>query len=138
LPQNNFEDASVTSETASSEGAESPANEENDVEWDAGEMSGDPSALDASVPVDDSSPLLGSIAPGGYGMAADLPQANSEMAVAALDGKIYVVGGYPSSRETQDTVQVYDTSSDTWELAQSLPQRPRGRPVAFLDSFCRQ
>lgn len=74
------------------------------------------------------SPLLDSIPPGGYGTAADLLEANSEMAVAAVGTKIYVVGGYPASRETQDTVQVYDTISDSWDLAQSLPE-PIHHPV---------
>jgi N-acetylneuraminic acid mutarotase len=72
--------------------------------------------------------LWDALEPGDYTSAADLPEANSEMAVAALDGKIYVVGGYPSSRETQDTVQVYDPASDTWALAQSLPE-PIHHPV---------
>jgi uncharacterized protein (TIGR03437 family) len=50
-----------------------------------------------------------------------LLQANSEMAVAALDGKIYVLGGYPSTRQTQSTVQVYDPAADSWELAPPMP-----------------
>ena len=29
---------------------------------------------------------------------APLPERNSEIAVAGLDGRIYVLGGYPSSR----------------------------------------
>src|SRR5262245_7967572 len=33
--------------------------------------------------------------PGGYGRRSDLPLANSEMAVAEVSGKIYVLGGYP-------------------------------------------
>jgi hypothetical protein len=35
--------------------------------------------------------------PGGYGRRAELPLANSEMAVAEVLGKIYVLGGYPSA-----------------------------------------
>ncbi len=50
-----------------------------------------------------------------------LLQANSEMAVGELDGKIYVLGGYPSTRQTQSTVQVYDPASDRWELAAPMP-----------------
>src|SRR5262245_40620149 len=45
---------------------------------------------------------------------AQLIDANSEMAVAELDGKIYVLGGYPASRVTVRTVQVYDTATDRW------------------------
>jgi N-acetylneuraminic acid mutarotase len=43
------------------------------------------------------------------------------MAVAAVDGKIYVLGGYPSSRETQTTVMAYDPALDSWALVAPLP-----------------
>jgi len=38
-----------------------------------------------------------------------------------VNGKIYVLGGYPSSREVQTTVQVYDPATDEWALADRLP-----------------
>jgi N-acetylneuraminic acid mutarotase len=59
--------------------------------------------------------------PGGYGRRADLPLANSEMAVAELDGKIYVLGGYPASRVPQASVQIYDPKIDQWTMAAPLP-----------------
>jgi N-acetylneuraminic acid mutarotase len=65
---------------------------------------------------------------GEYGTRADLPEANSEMAVAEVDGKIYVLGGYPSSRQVQTSVQVYDPATDRWELATPLPL-PLHHPV---------
>jgi N-acetylneuraminic acid mutarotase len=43
------------------------------------------------------------------------------MAVAEVDGKIYVLGGYPSSRIPQTTVQVYDPATDRWDRATPLP-----------------
>jgi len=52
---------------------------------------------------------------------ANLLEANSEMAVAELLGKIYVIGGYPASRVTVATVQVYDPASNRWSLATPLP-----------------
>jgi len=52
---------------------------------------------------------------------AQLIDANSEMAVAELDGKIYVLGGYPASRVTVRTVQVYDTATDRWSLTTPMP-----------------
>jgi N-acetylneuraminic acid mutarotase len=52
----------------------------------------------------------------------DLPEANSEMGVAELHGKIYVLGGYPASRVTVNTVQVYDSSNNTWHLTRPLLQ----------------
>ena len=43
------------------------------------------------------------------------------MSVAELDGNIYVMGGYPSSRVTTRTVQVYDSAQDRWSLTTPLP-----------------
>jgi N-acetylneuraminic acid mutarotase len=51
------------------------------------------------------------------------------MAVAELDGKIYVVGGYPASRVIQDAVQIYDTATGAWSLGTPLPV-PLHHPVA--------
>jgi len=58
---------------------------------------------------------------GGWGRRAALPLANSEMSVAELNGKIYVLGGYPASRVTSSAVQAYDAASDTWRIATPLP-----------------
>ena len=55
-----------------------------------------------------------------WSMRADLIEANSEMGVAELDDKIYVIGGYPASRITVDTVQVYDSAPNTWQLTTPL------------------
>lgn len=65
----------------------------------------------------------------GWSTRADLIEANSEMAVADLDGKVYVLGGYPSTRVSVRTVQVYDPSTDSWELTTPLP-RPVNHPMA--------
>ena len=51
---------------------------------------------------------------------APLLEANSEMAVAELAGRIYVFGGYPSSRQTVNTVQIYDSGSDSWSYGEPL------------------
>jgi len=58
---------------------------------------------------------------GGWGTRANLIEANSEMGIAELNGKIYVIGGYPSSRVTVATVQSYDTATDRWSLVAPLP-----------------
>ena len=49
----------------------------------------------------------------------ELPR--SEASVAELNGKIYFMGGYPGGRITSDSVQVYDTKTDTWVLGPPLP-----------------
>lgn len=56
-----------------------------------------------------------------WAQRAPLLDPNSEIAVAEVDGKIYVIGGYPSTRRTVNTVQVYDPASDAWEFAPPLP-----------------
>ena len=56
-----------------------------------------------------------------WGTRSNLLEANSEMAIAELDGKIYVMGGYPASRVTQRTVQVYDAASNRWSYTTPLP-----------------
>ncbi|MCX6603931.1 MAG: hypothetical protein NTV52_10085 [Acidobacteria bacterium] len=60
-------------------------------------------------------------ASGGWGGRAGLPEANSEMGVVGLNGKIYVIGGYPSTRVSVNVVQVYDTATNSWSLAAPLP-----------------
>ncbi len=60
-------------------------------------------------------------APGEWGERAPLIEANSEMGVAELNGRVYVIGGYPASRVSVATVQVYDAESDTWRLTSPLP-----------------
>ena len=57
----------------------------------------------------------------GWSLAAPLPVPNSETAVAELNGKIYVIGGYPSDRKTVATVQVYDSATDKWQIVAPLP-----------------
>lgn len=52
---------------------------------------------------------------------ADLLQANSEMSVAELDGLVYVIGGYPSTRISSVLVQVYDPAADSWRAGPPIP-----------------
>ena len=59
---------------------------------------------------------------GDWGQRSSLIEPNSEMALAELNGKLYVLGGYPASRVTARTVQVYDIAADRWDLGPQLPQ----------------
>ena len=52
---------------------------------------------------------------------SNLLEANSEMSVAELNGNVYVMGGYPSTRVTVRTVQVYDSEQNRWSLTTPLP-----------------
>ena len=58
---------------------------------------------------------------GEWSARANLLEPNSEMSVAELEGKIYIFGGYPSTRVSVATVQVYDSVTDTWSLGTPLP-----------------
>lgn len=57
----------------------------------------------------------------GWARRADLLEANSEMSVAELNGRIFILGGYPSSRVSVRTVQVYDPLADSWRITTPLP-----------------
>jgi hypothetical protein len=62
------------------------------------------------------------LAPAGeWGLRAPLIEPNSELAFAELNGKLYLLGGYPATRQTARTVQIYDIASDRWELGPQLP-----------------
>jgi N-acetylneuraminic acid mutarotase len=57
----------------------------------------------------------------GWSLLAPLPVPNSETGVAELNGKIYVIGGYPWDRKTVATVQMYDSETDKWQTVAPLP-----------------
>ena len=59
---------------------------------------------------------------GEWGTRAPLIESNSELAFAESNGKLYLLGGYPATRITARTVQVYDIASNRWELGPQLPQ----------------
>lgn len=72
------------------------------------------------------------VPPGGWAERAPLLAPNSEFAVAELDGKLYVLGGYPKGRVTVRTVQVYDTAADSWAMGPDLPEpNNHGMAVGF-------
>src|SRR5262249_43029447 len=47
-----------------------------------------------------------------------MPSARTEVAVAEVDGKIYVVGGFGGERE----LEVYDPGTDRWSHGASIPR----------------
>jgi N-acetylneuraminic acid mutarotase len=80
-------------------------------------------------PAEGNAPSNDAVAPGQYAQRASLLTANSEMAVADVGGKIYVLGGYPASRDVQTTVQIYDPARDAWSLGAPMPV-PTHHPMA--------
>ena len=47
-----------------------------------------------------------------------MPSSRTEIAVAEVDGKIYVVGGFRGERE----LEIYDPSTDRWSRGASIPR----------------
>ena len=82
--------------------------------------------VDLEITVDGVTANRVTVAPNGpalgqWGTRGQLLEANSEMAVGELAGKIYVLGGYPATRQTKNTVQLYDPIEDRWELTTPMP-----------------
>jgi len=50
-----------------------------------------------------------------------MPTPRTEVAVAAIGEKIYVIGGLDSLSRATDIVEIYNTGTNTWHLASSLP-----------------
>jgi N-acetylneuraminic acid mutarotase len=88
--------------------------------------------------------LLGGLVPaaaaddpaaGQWGRRADLPEQNSEFAVAEWAGRIYVLGGYPTGRVSVKTVQIYDVKADRWEIGPPLPEVNNHGMAVALDGI---
>ena len=58
----------------------------------------------------------------GWSMGAAMPLPRSEHAVAEVNGKIWVLGGYPPGRLPSNLVQIYDPATSRWSLGPQLPQ----------------
>src|SRR5882672_7886562 len=69
-----------------------------------------------------------------WSQAAPLLEPYSEIAVTGLNGRAYVLGGYPSTRVYVDTVQVYDAQTG-WAYAAPLPQPMHHTMVATVNGL---
>src|SRR5919198_1907872 len=69
---------------------------------------------DTSAPLDIQSP-------GTWTALAPMPTARQEVAAAALDGWVVVIGGFGPNAEPVATVEVYDPATDRWEARAPLP-----------------
>jgi N-acetylneuraminic acid mutarotase len=65
-----------------------------------------------------------------------MPTPRSEVAVAAVAGKIYVVGGFEADGSPSDKVEVYDPVTDAWGEIAPLPEpRHHTAATAVADIF---
>lgn len=70
--------------------------------------------------------------PHGWSSLGNMPTPRTEVASAALGGKIYIIGGFDSSGRILATVEVYDPASDAWEQAPDLPEARHHAAAVFL------
>jgi Kelch motif len=64
---------------------------------------------------------------GRWTVGTPMPSASTEVAVAEVGGKIYVVGGFGGECE----LEIYDSAADRWSRGASIPRAlhlRRGRP----------
>ncbi|UCC43928.1 MAG: hypothetical protein JSU65_12575 [Candidatus Zixiibacteriota bacterium] len=73
--------------------------------------------------------------PGYWFLREDMPSARQEIYPSALDGKIYVVGGYTSSLVVSNTVYVYDPIARNWSTAANLPVARHHCATAVVDGI---
>jgi N-acetylneuraminic acid mutarotase len=72
-------------------------------------------------------------APGTWTALAPLPTARQEVAVAALEGTVFVIGGFGPHAQPVGTVEVYDPAADRWEPRASLPVPLHHAAAAVVD-----
>jgi N-acetylneuraminic acid mutarotase len=59
--------------------------------------------------------------PGRWMTLAPMPTARQEVAVAALGGHVWVIGGFGPGAEPVPTVERYDPATDSWDVRPPLP-----------------
>ena len=82
---------------------------------------------DSTAPVD-------IMSPGKWIPLAPMPTARQEVAVAEVNGRIFVIGGFGSDSEAVATVEVYDPASDRWETRTPLPAPTHHAAAAVTDA----
>jgi hypothetical protein len=59
--------------------------------------------------------------PGTWTALAPMPTARQEVAAAALDGRVFVIGGFGDNAEPVTVVEAYDPVANQWETRAPLP-----------------
>src|SRR3989442_6038070 len=76
---------------------------------------------------------IGLSGPGSGGMHAPMVTARQEVAVAALDGRVYVIGGFGPRMSPVATVEAYDPATNEWESRAPLPEPTHHAAAAVAD-----
>jgi hypothetical protein len=72
-------------------------------------------------------------APGRWLTLAPMPTARQEVAVAALGGHVWVIGGFGPGAEPVPTVERYDPASNSWDVRPALPVPVHHAAAAVVD-----
>src|SRR5215212_5162566 len=67
--------------------------------------------------------------PGGWSNGAPMPSARTEVAVAEVGGKIYVIGGFGGERE----LEIYDPAANRWTRGAAFPREVHHAAAAGLN-----
>ena len=65
---------------------------------------------------------------------ADMPTPRTDFTAAALNGSIYIIGGFDSQGTTKDTVEFYNPKTDKWNTASPLPDALDHAAAAALNN----
>jgi len=64
---------------------------------------------------------------------ADMPTARGFTSGCVVDGKIYVIGGFPTHYSVTTAVEMYDPATDTWTRMANMPSGRCGHATCTLD-----
>ena len=81
----------------------------------------------------DSTAPLDIQSPGKWIELAPMPTARQEVAVAELNGRVFVIGGFGADSEVVATVEVYDPASNGWQTRTPLPAPTHHAAAAVVD-----
>jgi len=81
---------------------------------------------DSTAPVD-------IMSPGKWVPLAPMPTARQEVAVAEVNGRVFVIGGFGAGSEAVPTVEVYDPATDRWDTRAPLPAPTHHAAAAVID-----
>ena len=72
---------------------------------------------------------LGQMPQNPWKKAAPFPEPDEELYGVAVNGKMYVIGGWDDGKARGVTYE-YDPAIDKWAKKNSMPRRPRWNPLA--------
>jgi len=88
------------------------------------------SSLRSAGPAPTWTPVAASRAIGSWVTRASLSQIRGQHAAAALNGKLYVWGGYVDGVGENNSLEIYNPTTNTWSAGAALPEALRGHAHA--------